>query len=135
MRTLLLLLCTALLPPPCACAADVGSSIAICTTAADLNALKKKSRLHFSLHKTEFSIIWSGVYKKTGIFRSRPLFLLSRLAVKASNCLDDVYQGMKVLSPDIFEPYVSNFTHPIRANRVTLLTVFGDRAWWNVTSF
>ena len=45
------LLGTALLPAPCACAAAARSSIAIFTTAADLNAvcffLQKKKTLHF----------------------------------------------------------------------------------------
>ena len=75
-----MLLCTALLPAPCACAAAVRSSIAIFTTVADLNAvrflLQKKEMLfsNFS-HKTQFSIIWSGFFQKAGIFRSCPLFL------------------------------------------------------------
>ena len=48
-----MLLCTALLPAPCACAAAVRSSIAIFTTVADLNAvrflLQKKRNAFFQL--------------------------------------------------------------------------------------
>ena len=88
MRTLL---CTALLPAPCACAAAVRSSIAISTTAADLNAVcfvsQKKANtafFFFCLHKTEFSMLWSGVFQQSGIFRSCPLlFCCQRLSVKA----------------------------------------------------
>ena len=80
------LLCTSLLPAPCACAAAVHSSIATFTTAADLNAvlsfLQKKKKTHFLVffHQTEFSIKCSGVFQKEGIFRWCPLCF----AVKAA---------------------------------------------------
>ena len=79
-----MLLCTALLPAPCTCAAALRSSIAMFTTAADLNAVcfvfAKKILLSFRTtqnfqkfsraisKKRGFSKILSGDFQKAGIF-------------------------------------------------------------------
>ena len=93
MRTL----CTVLLPATCACAAAVRSSIAIFTTAADLNAvcLKTKQKNCFFLRLTEFSLIWSGVLQKAGIFRYCPLFFCCRgIALTLFFAVKAVCQGI-----------------------------------------
>ena len=53
MRTLL---CTALLPPSCACGAAVRSSIVISTNAADLNYNKKKALIFFFVIAQDISL-------------------------------------------------------------------------------
>ena len=114
MRTL----CTVLLPAPCACAAAVRSSIAIFTTAADLNAVcffcKKKNKTKKLLFSALNGIFINMVRcsSKSGDFSIlSPVFLLSRHCLDAvfccqgclsRHCLDAVCQGVKVLSPDIF---------------------------------
>ena len=103
------LLCTALLPAPCACAAAVRSSIAIFTTAADLNAvcvfLHNKKTLHaiFCVFMAQKRITKNMARRFS---RSGDFSIVSRVfrcqGCLTRHCLVAVCQGVKVLSPDIF---------------------------------
>ena len=102
------LLCTALLPAPCACVEAVRSSVAIFTTAADLNAVlfcfcEKKSIFCFVLHKRLFSNIVRRFSKGGDFSIVSPAFCCQ--GCLSRNCLDAVCQWVKIMSPEIFGPH------------------------------
>ena len=83
------LLCTALLAAPCACAAAVRSSIAVCTTASSCRS--ERSLLFVATKKHFFVFFYTkqffhhglAFFKYRGLFDRFPCFLLLRLSVKA----------------------------------------------------
>ena len=102
------LLFTALLPAPCACAAAVRSSVAIFTTAADLNAVfffcKKKNIFLFCFAQNRIFNNMVRRFSKGGDFSIvSPAFCCQ--GCLSRNCLDAVCQWVKIMSPEIFGPH------------------------------